>query len=520
MCPRDETETRWHACCKYREIAGRKCVSGTRLKGKQMKWIGAILVFFLMAGTAASQQLTVKSASSTKVDLMWSGSSPTWIVERKSGETFEKVADAKSTDFEDDKIAPYATYIYRVRASATAAPSNTVTVGPPPLGLLKPAPAPKAKGHDSDDYGYRSALALDSNGDPAIAFLWRDPNATNHREESEIMFVQWNRAKYKWDEPRKVAVIGKINPEAGEPISMAFDASTSTIALVYPVADQKGFTLALSKDGGATWQPTSYTTGMKNEINSSTLLISKGHVYLAANQQTEGPFLLDGQLSADPGSWQKREPPVVGREHHGDATVALALDAQGKPFMAFYDINTKGKDGYLFNVWQPDSGKVVTVSDTNGDRPDAPNLKLAAGGGKLAILMAMNPDAKDQKAGIWASESQDGTTWTKAVPIPHDAARSSGGSMSIAINTKGAMFVGFSSPSGSAPGACGNAHYARSTDGVTWTQCAVAKDVHDEFSTLSPTKNVTAAPDDTFYYFWNEGHSTKNGPGLLIWHTR
>src|SRR6202000_1773330 len=113
------------------------------------------------------------------------------------------------------KIAPYATYVYRVRTAATATPSNTVTVGPPPLGLLKPPPAPKAKGHDSGDYGYRSTLALDSNGDPAFAFLWRDPNATNHPEESQIMFVKWNRALYKWDAPVKVAVVGKPNREAG-----------------------------------------------------------------------------------------------------------------------------------------------------------------------------------------------------------------------------------------------------------------------------------------------------------------
>jgi len=157
---------------------------------------------------------------------------------------------------------------------------------------------------------------------------------------------------------------------------------------------------------------------------------------------------------------------------------------------------------------------------SGGDRPDNPNLKLAAGGGKMGMLMTMNPDDKDQKAGIWASASSDGATWTKAVAIPHDATRSSGGSMSVAINSKGAIFVGFSSPSGSSSGPCGNAHYARSNDGVAWTQCAVGKDAHDEFTTLSVTKTVIAAPDDSFYYLWNEGHSTKNGPGLLLFHTR
>ncbi len=485
-----------------------------------MKLLGSIAACLLLCSVTFAQKLEVKSATSTKVNLTWSGSGQSWIVERKAGATFEKVGDATGTSFEDDKIAPYGTYTYRVRASAAAAPSNTVTVGPPPLGLLKPAPAPKGNDRDSDDYGRRSALALDENGDAAFAFLWKDPNANNHPDESQIMFVRWNRALYKWNDPLKVAVTGETSPEAGEPISMAFEPGTGVAGMVFPVKDQKGFTFALSRDGGATWQTTAYTAGMEDEINSSTLIFSKGHFYLGVNQYSDGPLLFDGEIGSDPGTWKKREPPVVGKEHHNKAPVGLAMDAQGNLFMAFYDINASGKDGYLFNVWQPDSGKVVTVSDTNGDRPDSPNLKLAAGGGKLVMLMAMNPDDKDDKAGIWASASQDGATWTKAVAIPHDANRSSGGTMSVAINSKGAIYVGFSSPSGGETGACGQADYATSNDGATWSHCGVGKDAHDVFTALSETKNVIAAPDDSFYYLWNEGRSTKNGPGLLLWHTK
>ena len=485
-----------------------------------MKWMGPVAVCMVLCAVGSAQKLEVKSATSSRVVLAWSGTGQSWIVERKSGAAFEKVGDATSATFEDDKIAPYGTYIYRVRTSATAAPSNTVTVGPPPLGLLKPAPAPKGNDRDSDDYGRRSALALDENGDAAFAFLWRDPNANNQPDESQVMFVRWNRALYKWSDPLKVAVTGQTNYEAGEPISMAFEPGTGLAEIVFPVKDQKGFSFALSHDGGATWQTTAYTTGMEDEINSSTLIFSKGHFYLGVNQYSDGPLLFDGDIGSDPGTWKRREPPVVGKEHHNKAPVALAINAQGNLFMAFYDVNARGKDGYLFNVWQPDSGQTITVSDTNGDRPDSPNLKLAAGGGKLVMLMAMNPDDKDDKAGIWASASQDGATWTKAVAIPHDANRSSGGTMSVAVNSKGTIFVGFSSPSGGEGGVCGQADYATSSDGTTWNHCGVGKDAHDVFTALSETKSVIAAPDDSFYYLWNEGRSTKNGPGLLLWHTK
>ena len=483
-----------------------------------MRWIAQVIVMVLLCGLAFGQKLEVKSATAKKVSLVWSGSAPRWIVERKSDAAFQKVGEVTTAAFEDTTIAPFDTYTYRVRGSAPAAPSNEVTVGPPPMGLLKPAPAPSGENRDSDNYGFRSALAIDENGDAAFAFLWLDPNANNHPEDAKLMFVRWNRAQHKWEQPSKVAVTGTTSPEAGEPISLAFDPASGLAALVFPVKDQTGFTLALSKDSGSTWQLTPYSKGMEDEINSATLLFAKNHFFLAVNVYGDGPELIDGDSGSDPGTWRKREPPLVGKDHHNKAPVALALDAQGNPFMAFYDSNVSGKDGYLFNVWQPDSGKIVTVSDTNGDTPDSPNLKLAGGGGKLAMLMVMTPDDKDSQAGIWASVSTDGSKWTPRTRIPHDASRSNGGSMALAIDSKGTIFAAFSTPSGGEDGVCGNADYATSSDGLTWVHCGVGKFAKDSFTPLSVTRNVVVAPDNSVYYLWNEGRSTKYGPGLLLWH--
>ena len=483
-----------------------------------MKWIDLLAVLILVPALGLAQKLEVKSATSSKVILAWSGSGHSWIVERKSGPAFQKIGYANSPTFEDTKIAPFGTYTYRVRASATATPSNAVTVGPPPMGLLKPAPAPAGNDRDSDDWGRRSALALDENGDAASAFLWRDPNADNKPDESQVMFVRWNRAQYKWEAARKVAVTGVTNYETGEPLSLAFEPGTGVAGLVYPVKDQKGFTFALSRDGGATWQMTPYSIGLQDEINSSTLIFAKGHFDLAVNVYGDGPALIDGDIGSDPSTWRKRQPPVVGRSHHDKAPVGLAMDARGKLFMAFYDSNVEGKKGYLFNVWQPDSGKTVTVSDTKGDEPDSPNLKIAAGGGKLVMLMAMNPDEKDDKAGIWASVSSDGATWTPAAKIPHDPSRSIGGTMSVAIDSKGNMFAGYSTPSGGEDSSCGNAEYATSTDGLKWVYCSSGKPGPGTFQPSSQTRNVIIAPDNSVYYLWNEGRSEKFGPGLLLWH--
>ncbi|MGB6193318.1 MAG: hypothetical protein WBF42_12700 [Terracidiphilus sp.] len=485
-----------------------------------MKAIGSIAVVMLLCGMAPAQKLEVKSATASKVELAWTGTASQWIVERKSGAAFEKVSESTSTSYQDTSIAPFGTYTYRVRSGSAATPSNEVIVGPPPMGLLKPAPAPKGDNRDSDDYGRKTALALDENGDAAFAFLWRDPNANNQPEESQVMFVRWNRAQYKWDEPRKLAVTGATNVDQGEPLSLAFQPGTGIAGLVYPVKDQEGFTFALSKDGGNTWQMTPYSNGLGGPVDSSVLSFVKDHFYLAVNAYQDGPALIDGDIGSDAGTWRVRKPPVLGREHHNQAPAGLAVDAQGLPYMAYFDTPAEGSDSYLFNVWQPDSGKAVTAANTHDDRPDSPILKLADGGGRFALLMTMHADDKDDQAGVWATTSTDGTTWTPAVKIPHDKSRSSGDTMSIAVDTKGAIFAVFSTPSGSEDGVCGNADFATSTDGVTWTHCGVGKFASDAFTPDSASRSVVTAPDDSIYYLWNESRSTKYGPGLVIWHRR
>src|SRR5215472_9294300 len=101
-------------------------------------WLGC----FLVISSMGAQQLTVKSATAQRVELAWTGSSPEWQVERRSGSgQFEKVASAPAAGYRDEKIGAYATYHYRVRSQAGAL-SNEVVVGPPPAGVNVPARLP------------------------------------------------------------------------------------------------------------------------------------------------------------------------------------------------------------------------------------------------------------------------------------------------------------------------------------------------------------------------------------------
>ena len=86
------------------------------------------------------------------------------------------VDGAKATD---SQIDAFATYIYRVRATdaanAFSAPSNEVTVGPPPVGFSSIVAAPKAmQEHDPQQFAGQLRMVLDANGDPAFAYITYD----------------------------------------------------------------------------------------------------------------------------------------------------------------------------------------------------------------------------------------------------------------------------------------------------------------------------------------------------------
>jgi hypothetical protein len=98
--------------------------------------------FLLLASCLSAQQLTVRSASASRVELAWTGASPEWLVERQAGSgQFEMIAAVSGDAYADGKIGAYATYHYRVLSQAGPV-SNLVIVGPPPAGVSVSARLP------------------------------------------------------------------------------------------------------------------------------------------------------------------------------------------------------------------------------------------------------------------------------------------------------------------------------------------------------------------------------------------
>src|SRR4051812_29445388 len=93
------------------------------------------------AAAQSAGTLTVKAATSKKVDLNWTGSAATYTVQRAAlGGAFAAIQTVNSPTYSDTTIDPYTTYQYQIVAGSST--SNSVTVGPPPSGLTTAAPAP------------------------------------------------------------------------------------------------------------------------------------------------------------------------------------------------------------------------------------------------------------------------------------------------------------------------------------------------------------------------------------------
>ncbi len=481
--------------------------------------IRLILGLFAYSALLPAQQLVVKSATAHKIELSWTGSGPSWIVERLGQKnTFEKLADTTTTAFTADKIDPFATYQLRVRAGQDGTPSNVVTVGPPPAGILKGAAAPS--GAEGTRYGLNSALAFDENGDPALAWLWFDPNGDGDSSDTALYFVHWDRAKYQWRPPVKVATVGNVPSQNVEPVSLAFDGATGNAALAYPVESHEGLTVAVSRDAGATWQPRAIRAGFEGSISATALLLAKGRLYLAANSENAGIRYVEVEFGSDASAWKSEAAPLLpGAKYASNTNVSLAFDGGGKPMLA-YVLQPEDGNNFHYAVWRPGQPNAVQAADSNNQTPDAPNVSLAFGGNRLGLLFAAPRNPNNSDVGIWFTASADGSTWSAPVSLPVDGPRSANSPLALAMNSHGALAAIFGSNSGTDSLKCNFPALSRSTDGARWTTCCLGRGLNDDFAAQPNTVRVAFAGNDKLYVVWHQANDSKSGKGLLLWHER
>ena len=471
--------------------------------------LAAVCLAVLPLTALQAQELTVKSATAKAIDLQWTGASASAQLERSSGQDFQKVAAADAGHYQDTSIDPFGTYRYRLNAAGKF--SNIVTVGPPPAGISNAAKVPK--GIDPPTYGPATAVALDENGDPVLAFEWIDPNGDGDKSDTAIQFVRWDRAAYKWAAPVQVAKSGPLGDQAINPIALACDRASGTLALLAAV--DENLLYATSTDHGATWKTASLPSSNATP-HAVSLLVSGDQAAAAINAESGATFATGP--SADASKWKSQPIPAgAGWKLRNNSNIPLAADSAGKPAFAFYEDQEEG-DGHRYVFWRPGDSQPAPISTT--PNVDTPDTALAYAGNNFLALFAGLLDDKDTDHTVWFSQSQDGKSWSKPVKLPIDGPRSTNPPLAIAGSSKGALTAAFGANSGSGGAKCGAPTVSRSTDGSSWTTCGLGKSAGAEFGPQPATIHVIEAPNDKAYIIWQEPGETKYAPGVLVWHER
>ena len=465
-----------------------------------------ILSVGVSAGMLSAQELTVKSATGKAVQLNWTSATAAAALERSSPQGFAKIAPGGTGQFTDTSIDPFGTYTYRINTGGKF--SNQVTVGPPPAGVSNAAPVPA--GVDYGKYGPASAVALDENGDPVIAFEWNDPNGDGDASDTKVDFVRWDRASYKWTTPVDVITTGGMIDQGVNPIAVNCDRASGEIALLAPVAD--GLDYAFSTDHGATWKnsPVTYSSGTPH---ASALVVASGQIFAVVNGD-QAPAYFTGPAT-DSSSWKAQTIPTGdGWNQENSSNIPLIFDSGGKPVLAFFE-NQQDGDGHRYVLWQP--GQKAPTAISNGSQGTA-DVALTTNGKKFGALLAVELDSNDSDHGVWYTQSSDGTSWSQPVRLPIDGPRSTNAPVSIAMDSKGSLTAAFGSNTGGAGADCNAPTVSRSADGTNWKTCGLGKAAGGDFGPQPATLHAIEAPNDKAYVVWQEQGETKYKPGLLVWH--
>ena len=489
-------------------------------------WVAGALSLRAQAPTA----LTVVSATKSQVQLKWTPGDTTatsYVVERKPlNGTYSTALNATGATASDTNIDAYTTYVYRVRSTAPAGqsgPSNEVTVGPPPYGFNLAA-APPASVTRFDQFGVGLRMALDSSGDPALAYIFHDPNEDDDFSDSALYFVKWNRAAYQWTTPLKIALTDEVDYGSTHALSIARDSSNGMWGIAFENHTNPDFAridLALSTDNGATWKTQTIATdvgGQAFEYQSPSIAMNGGNVYLVFYHAYEGLRYVTGKETDDPKTWKAQVvPPLAGYEEMGRVT-ALALDSAGVPGVAF---SASGDNGPAEGFWRPGNGSSVLAIDNGGHGTDDPDVKLTFFGTQPRLIFAGADDDNyfaDYSHTIWVTTSPDGgASWTKAVNVPSDGNRSMDPPISIAAGSQGqTVFVAYNNGGNQDGVTCGQPKLSRSTDLVSWTTCGLATLGTPNFTATYPV--VLFGDNDKLWVSFQQTDNYDELPvGITVW---
>lgn len=469
-------------------------------------------------GTAPRPPSTLQAVSATKseVRLTWTGEGDTFVVERKGlGGMYATAGPAADTTYTDQKIEQFSTYVYRVRAvrsDATgtplmSAPSNEITVGPPPSGFSTIVPASPRGSEDA--FGRHPAMTLDDNGDPAIAYNVLQAEGS----DAHLLFVSWNRARYTWNPPVRVAVSGEVDTNGDDRgISLAGDAGASLFAIAYQTGkgDGRGVSLAISTDRGVTWRTEVVQAVDDDQRSQSPAVAVAGGVTHVAYVHNNNGVRYRSRSGAGP--WTNVVAPVPAGHEQARTNAGMALDSAGRPAV-FYWYNQRDSPRSVLAFWRPGQPTAVEAMDTRPGSDDAfAALAFAGTQPRFMVNLIRDDNFEDH---LWFTQSTDGTAWSAPVRMPIDVGDYWSWPVSLAVDSKGRA-VATTTISGGRGAALGRPKMLRSDDLKKWT--VWSPDTNRLLVSVPVVGQVMfAANDKQYVVFTSHDPSRKIPAGLNLW---
>ena len=464
--------------------------------------------------------LTVKSATSTQTQLTWTGTAPSYTVQRALvGGPLVNIATVTTTSYTDTTLDPYTQTIYQVIAGTNAAAaSNQVTVGPPPSGLSLAATAPLIGNQVAQEYGPNVCMTLDGNGDPAFAFFFVDPLNNGDPKTTQLLFRSWNRAKAQWNPVVTVATPGNVSSGSENTLAIAYDSGTNAFA----VATQDLSTairIYMSADGGVTWTLKS-TFSTASGTDGPAIALGAGNIYFAYQAGgTDGLTYVTGKLSADPATWTSKTVPVinnVGASYPGTAP-AIALDNTGTPAIAFWAPDITQSYNRILFFWRPAGTTApVQVTSTHNNQSDQVGVRMVFSKGNPRIGFAAYTGDSGSGEVHFVRSDDGGVTWLKPVLIPPDTDSTTDYPLDIAIDSQGNGAILFNQNSSDGTAKCAVPKLALSSDLVNWTTCQAAPSL-GSFMGVSGALQIVFGGNDKRIVFFQSLGDTQASSGVVMY---
>jgi hypothetical protein len=397
-----------------------------------------------------------------------------------------------------------------------ASASDACTSAPPPSGFSVLDPG-MDQGNGTADRGMHTAMALDADGSPLIAYERVVASG------SEVWFTRWDpTCGGRWVKPVKVDSVPHLT-DSTRGIDIAYDASNGSIGIAYRADVTTAYELRVAtlSTGTTTWAVTPVIhvdkAASQGGPMAAAIAMANGTIWAA------GPAsFVTGLSTGDEGIlWSKTTGGTWETTHSLGAPyvlfndVSLAVDSSGTPALAYAYADSAGTATTIAYTHLDGSSSVDVIPGVSTDA----TVQLAFDGTKprVAAYIFLAPDWPTTGKVVWFSSSDDGTTWGTPVNIPNDQGSVFDSYVSLAVGPAGKVAVGAGIGGGDGTATYGTPKYATSADLKTFTTVGPALPGFAGETMWMRSAYGSDGKLQIAFYLINPNDTYVSGEGLVYW---